>query len=70
MKKDRGGNVKERYTDIEKNGENSRLKKHSTSTHTQIHDVQNVQLFQTNNSNSATFMTNTNVFTIEVVVFD
>jgi hypothetical protein len=45
MKKDRGGNVKERETDTEKNGENSRLKKHSTHTHTHTHKYMMSRMF-------------------------
>ena len=65
MKNNRGGNVKGRDTDTERNRENSRLKENNacgrvrahTHTHTQIYDVQNVQLFQTNNSNFVTCIT-------------
>jgi flagellin-specific chaperone FliS len=40
----------------------------STHTQTQIYDFQNVQLFQTNNLNTATSITKTITFTTQFVV--
>jgi len=67
MKKGRGGNVKGRDTDTEKNRENSRLKENNTHTHTNIQCPESSIIPNQQFKFSNFYYKKKIVFTIEVV---